>query len=68
MTAVIIGLGELLVDKQRELSYYRCVSVGSRQHKLEEEHDQLLAFMKQTPAVAKEHVESVPTPLLPKKP
>lgn len=60
MTGTIIGLGVLIIDKQRELAYYRQVSVGVREHKLQEEHDQLMTFMKHAPAVPKEKVESVP--------
>lgn len=60
MTGTIIGLGVLIIDKQRELAYYRYVSVGTRENKLQEEHDKLIAFMKQTPPVPKEEMEAIP--------
>lgn len=65
MTGAIIGLGVLIIDKQRELSHYRHISVGVRDFKLQEEHDQLMAFMK-TATVPKEEIEHVPVPQLSK--
>lgn len=51
LMATMIGLGVLVVDKQRELVHYRIESVGLRQHKLQEDHDQLMNFMKQADKV-----------------
>lgn len=48
VTSFFVGIGVLIIDKQREMAFYRIQSVGLREHQLNEEREQLIHFLNQS--------------------
>lgn len=48
VTSFFVGVGVLIIDKQREMAFYRLQSIGLREHQLNEEREQLVEFLNQT--------------------